>query len=87
MGILSFILFLIIAAACAGIAEYFVPGRAPGGFIATAIIGVIGAWVGSSLMGSVGPSLAGVSLIPAILGAAIVVFLIGLFKRHRLARH
>jgi uncharacterized membrane protein YeaQ/YmgE (transglycosylase-associated protein family) len=86
MGILSFLLFLLIAATCAAIAEYFVPGRAPGGFLATAIIGVLGAWVGSSLMGHLGPDLAGVAIIPAIIGAALVVFIMGLIKGRGVAR-
>lgn len=75
MGILSFILFLFVAAACAWIADYLVPGTIPGGFLVAVIFGIIGAWVGVSLMGPVGPSLAGVSLLPTILGSAIVVFL------------
>lgn len=75
MGILSFILFLFVAAACAWIADYLVPGTIPGGFLVAVIFGIIGAWIGVSLMGPVGPSLAGVSLLPTILGSAIVVFL------------
>ncbi len=75
MGILSFILFLFVAAACAWIADYLVPGTIPGGFLVAVIFGIIGAWIGVSLMGPVGPSLAGVSLLPTILGSAILVFL------------
>jgi uncharacterized membrane protein YeaQ/YmgE (transglycosylase-associated protein family) len=86
MGILSFILYLLIAATCAAIAEYFVPGRAPGGFLATAIIGVLGAWLGSSLMGHMGPDLAGVAILPAIIGAGILVFLMGLLKGRKFAK-
>ncbi len=75
MGILSFILFLFVAAACAWIADYLVPGTIPGGFLVAVIFGIIGAWIGVSLMGPVGPSLAGVSLLPTIIGSAILVFL------------
>ncbi len=74
MGILSFILFLIAAATCAWIAERFVPGNVPGGFFASAIVGIIGAWVGGNLIGHIGPDLAGVSLLPCILASAILVF-------------
>ncbi len=81
MEILTFILFLIVAAACAYLAEVLVPGTIPGGFFTSAIVGIIGAWVGSSLMGSFGPSLAGVALIPCILGSAILVFCLGLISR------
>ncbi|HEY9773851.1 MAG TPA: GlsB/YeaQ/YmgE family stress response membrane protein [Planktothrix sp.] len=85
MGILSFILFLIVAAACAYIGEWLVPGSIPGGFFTSAIVGIIGAWVGGTLVGSVGPSLGGVSLIPCILGSALLVFLLGLVS-HGLRR-
>jgi len=73
-----FILYLLVAAACAWIAEMLVPGRVPGGFLASAIVGVIGAWMGSALMGSFGPSLAGVPLLPAIIGSGILIFLFSL---------
>jgi uncharacterized membrane protein YeaQ/YmgE (transglycosylase-associated protein family) len=85
MSILGFILFLIVAAVCAGIAEMLVPGAVPGGFFASAIVGIIGAWIGTALFGSLGPSLAGVPLLPAILGSAIFVFLLSLISRARRA--
>ena len=81
MSILSFILFLIVAACCAYIAERLVPNAVPGGFFTTAIIGVLGAWIGSAVMGSFGPALQGVALLPCILGSAIFVFLFTLAAR------
>lgn len=80
MSILGFILYLIVAAVCAVIADRLVPGRIPGGFFTAAVFGIIGAWAGGSLMGSVGPSLAGVSLLPAIIGSALVVFLFSMIS-------
>ncbi len=80
MEILSFIFYLIIAAACACIAEWVVPGTIPGGFITSAIVGVIGAWIGVSMMGNVGPALGGVSVIPCIVGSAVFVFLLYLIS-------
>lgn len=81
MSIVSFILFLVVAAVCAWIAEYFVPGRVPGGFFTSAIVGIIGAWIGGSLLGNFGPSLEGISLLPAIIGSAILVFVLALGSR------
>ncbi|MBS1990569.1 MAG: GlsB/YeaQ/YmgE family stress response membrane protein [Cyanobacteria bacterium SZAS LIN-2] len=81
MGILSFILFLFVAAACAYLAERLVPGSIPGGFLTSAIVGIIGAWVGGSMVGQIGPSLAGVSLLPCILGSALLVFLLSMVSR------
>jgi uncharacterized membrane protein YeaQ/YmgE (transglycosylase-associated protein family) len=78
MSIISFLLFLLVAGICAIIADAVVPGRIPGGFLVAAVVGVIGAWIGANLFGSIGPTLAGVSLIPTILGSAILVFLLSL---------
>jgi uncharacterized membrane protein YeaQ/YmgE (transglycosylase-associated protein family) len=87
MEILSFILFVIVAAVCALIAERLVPGTIPGGFLTAAIFGVIGAWIGGKMMGSFGPDLGGVALVPCILGSAVLVFVLSLashgFKRSR----
>lgn len=80
MSILGFILFLIVAAVCAYIAEMLVPGRVPGGFFTSAVVGIIGAWIGGSLIGPIGPDLGGIALIPAILGSAIFIFLLSLIS-------
>jgi uncharacterized membrane protein YeaQ/YmgE (transglycosylase-associated protein family) len=80
MSILSFILFLLVAAACAFIAERMVPNTMPGGLLISSIVGIIGAWVGGSLVGHFGPDLAGVSLLPCILGSALFVFLFSLLS-------
>ncbi len=81
MGLLSFLLYLLVAAACAYIGEMLVPGAIPGGFLTSAIVGIIGAWLGGSMMGSFGPDLGGVALIPCIIGSAALVFLLSLFSR------
>lgn len=81
MGILSFIFYLVVAAVCAFIAERMVPSTVPGGFITSAIVGIIGAWIGGNLLGHFGPDLAGVSLVPCILGSAILVFILSLCSK------
>ena len=43
------------------------------GWIANIFAGLIGSSVGQSLLGSWGPSLAGMAIIPSIVGAVIVV--------------
>ena len=43
------------------------------GIIANIFAGLIGSSVGQSLLGSWGPSLAGMAIIPSIVGAVIVV--------------
>ena len=43
------------------------------GWIANILAGLVGSAVGQALLGSWGPSLAGMALIPSIIGAVIVV--------------
>jgi len=83
MSLLGFILFLIVAAVCAGIAEMLVPNSVPGGFFTSAVVGILGAWIGGSLIGHLGPDLAGISILPAILGSAVLVFVLSLGFRGR----
>ncbi|EPC6809597.1 GlsB/YeaQ/YmgE family stress response membrane protein [Streptococcus pyogenes] len=45
------------------------------GWIANIAAGLVGSSVGQALLGSWGPSLAGMSLIPSIIGAVIVVMI------------
>ena len=49
------------------------------GIIANIFAGLIGSSVGQSLFGTWGPSLAGMSLIPSIAGAVIVVAVVSFF--------
>ncbi|MBU6451218.1 MAG: GlsB/YeaQ/YmgE family stress response membrane protein [Cyanobacteria bacterium REEB67] len=74
MDFLHFFFYLIVAAVCAGIASRIVPGIGKNGFLGSAVLGMIGAWVGTSWLGNIGPSLEGVPLLPAIVGSAVVIF-------------
>lgn len=46
------------------------------GWIANIFAGLIGSYVGQALLGSWGPSFAGMALIPSIFGAALVVIVV-----------
>ncbi|WP_221912764.1 GlsB/YeaQ/YmgE family stress response membrane protein [Streptococcus halichoeri] len=48
------------------------------GWIANIVAGLVGAYVGQALLGSWGPSLAGMALIPSIIGAVVVVIITSL---------
>lgn len=49
------------------------------GWIANILAGLVGSFVGQALLGSWGPSLAGMALIPSIVGAVIVVAVVSFF--------
>jgi len=49
------------------------------GIIANIIAGLLGSSVGQSLFGTWGPSMAGMALVPSILGAVIVIAVVSFF--------
>ena len=49
------------------------------GVIANVVAGLVGSTVGQALFGTWGPTLAGMALIPSILGAVIVIAIVALF--------
>ena len=49
------------------------------GWISNILAGLVGSAVGQALLGSWGPSLAGMALIPSIIGAVIVVAVVSFF--------
>lgn len=48
------------------------------GWIANIAAGLIGSWLGQALLGTWGPQLAGMALIPSIAGAVILVLIVSL---------
>ncbi|HBG41824.1 MAG TPA: GlsB/YeaQ/YmgE family stress response membrane protein [Porphyromonadaceae bacterium] len=84
MGILSWIILGLIAGA---IAKWIRPGKDPGGWLATIIIGIVGGivggWIGSALgWGSV-DTFSFRTLLLAIGGALIVLWLYALITKKR----
>ena len=49
------------------------------GWIANIVAGLVGSALGQALLGSWGPSLAGMALVPSIIGAIILVLIVSFF--------
>ena len=82
MGIISWIFLGLIAGA---LAKFLVPGRDPGGFIVTILIGIVGAILGGFLGSFIGlgrvESFDLGGIVVATLGAIILLVLYRLFRR------
>ncbi|HEX6006294.1 MAG TPA: GlsB/YeaQ/YmgE family stress response membrane protein [Burkholderiales bacterium] len=85
MSIITWIILGLIAGA---IAKAIMPGNQGGGIILTMVLGIVGALVG----GFLGTAIFGIadlsgfdlrSIVIAVIGALIVLFLWGLFTRNR----
>jgi uncharacterized membrane protein YeaQ/YmgE (transglycosylase-associated protein family) len=82
MGILAWILFGLVIGI---IAKLLMPGRDPGGFIVTILLGIAGALLGGFLgraMGLYGPN-ESAGWIVSILGAVILLALYRMMARRR----
>ncbi|NHC21208.1 GlsB/YeaQ/YmgE family stress response membrane protein [Bacillus sp. MM2020_4] len=77
----TFILTVVIAMIIGIVADKLSPVKMPGSWAGAIIAGFIGAWVGHHLFGAWGPTLVGFSLIPALIGAFIVVIVAGVIAK------
>jgi uncharacterized membrane protein YeaQ/YmgE (transglycosylase-associated protein family) len=80
MGILSWILFGLVVGV---IAKLLMPGRDPGGFIITILLGIAGALIGGFVgraMGFYGPN-EGAGWLMSILGAIVLLALYRMMAR------
>ena len=86
MGILGWIVFGLIAGV---IAKLLMPGKDPGGFIVTILLGIAGAFLGGFLGRALGLYGEGDSagMLMAILGAIILLAIYRMAVGRRTARH
>ena len=86
---MNIIAWLILGVIAGAIAKAIYPGSQGGGFLATTLLGIIGAFIGGSLYiflntGALQLTAAGLSIggiVVAVLGAMVAIFLWGLLNR------
>lgn len=88
---MSFIAFLILGLLAGALAKLIMPGKQGGGIIVTMILGVVGAFLGGFIGGSIlginmGSKFSLPSILFAVLGALIVLFIYGLITGRKGSR-
>ena len=88
VGLISLAATLVVAALVGWAADMVVPGKLPGGWFGAILAGLIGGFIGSLLFKAFGIhdpgfSFFGVDLLPAFIGALIVVVAVELFTTRR----
>jgi uncharacterized membrane protein YeaQ/YmgE (transglycosylase-associated protein family) len=78
---MGFLWALIIGGIIGWLAGIIIGRDIPGGIIGNIIAGFVGAWLGGLLLGDWGPHVADFAIIPAIIGAVILVFLLSLIMK------
>jgi len=72
------LLWSLIIGAVIGAIAGAITGRG-NSWIANIVAGLVGSALGQALLGSWGPSLAGMALVPSIIGAVILVLIVSFF--------
>ena len=80
-GVIGLLLVAGVGLVIGAVAKLLMPGPDPGGWLATILLGIAGSWVGSFVFGLIGLPGLGASLIGAVLGAMLLLFLYRLNKR------
>lgn len=86
---MEFLAWLVLGLIAGAIAKAIYPGHQGGGIFVTIILGILGAlvggWLGQQLLGTSGGAIYGALTIPsvlfAILGAIVLLFIWGLIAR------
>ncbi|AYW47398.1 MULTISPECIES: GlsB/YeaQ/YmgE family stress response membrane protein [Tetragenococcus] len=76
-------LWTIIVGGIIGAIAGAITNRGGSGIIFNVIAGLVGSSIGQAILGSWGPSLGGMALIPSIIGAVIVVAVVSFFLGRR----
>lgn len=82
MGLL---LMLLVAALVGFAADALIPGRQiEHGWLGAMGAGLVGSWLGTLMIGRVGPVLMGVPLLPALVGALVLVLIVSFLRKRDL---
>ncbi|MFD0897775.1 GlsB/YeaQ/YmgE family stress response membrane protein [Loigolactobacillus binensis] len=66
---------LIIGAVIGAIAGVITSRDLPLGWIGNIVAGLVGSWLGEMVLGSWGPLVAGMAIVPSIIGAVVLVLI------------
>ncbi len=86
VGLVGLLLTLFVAGLVGWAADAVIPGALPGGWLGAVLAGIAGGFLGRLLVGTVGPSLFGVHLVPAFVGAVLIVAVAELATNSRARR-
>ncbi|WP_410513232.1 GlsB/YeaQ/YmgE family stress response membrane protein [Paenibacillus sp. BR2-3] len=78
---MSFLWMLIVGGIIGWLAGLIMGRDIPGGVIGNIIAGILGSWLGGLIMGSFGPEIGGFYVLPSLIGAVLLIFIVSLILR------
>ncbi len=79
-GVVGLLIVAVIGLAIGAVAKLLMPGKDPGGWFVTMLLGIAGSWVGALIANALGIS-GGIGLVAAVLGAMLLLLIYRLLKR------
>lgn len=80
-GVIGILLLAGIGLVIGAVAKLLIPGRDPGGWFVTILLGIAGSWVGGFLSSLLGLKNVAAELIAAVLGAMLLLVVYRMVKR------
>lgn len=80
-GVVGLLIVLVLGLVVGAVAKLLMPGKDPGGWFVTSLLGIAGAWVGSFVMGLLGLSGQLPAFLSAVGGAIILLVLYRMLKK------
>ncbi|MCE5003286.1 GlsB/YeaQ/YmgE family stress response membrane protein [Staphylococcus pseudoxylosus] len=78
---MGFVLMIIVGGVIGWLAGIILGKDVPGGIIGNIIAGLISSAIGSRLLGTWGPVLGGVPILPALIGAIVLILIVSLVMK------
>ncbi len=80
-GVIGILLLALIGLVIGAVAKLLMPGKDPGGWFVTILLGIAGSWIGGFAVKSLGLVSVAAELIAAVLGAMLLLFIYRLAKK------
>lgn len=81
-GVIGLLLAALVGLVIGVIAKLLMPGKDPGGWFVTILLGIAGSWVGGFLVSMLGIAGAVPGLLAAVIGAVLLLALYRLIKKN-----
>lgn len=80
-GVIGLLLVAVVGLVIGVVAKLLMPGKDPGGWFATILLGIAGSWIGGFVISLLGLSGAVPGLVAAVAGAVILLGAYRVFKK------
>jgi len=82
-GVIGLLLVALLGLVVGVVAKLVMPGKDPGGWFVTILLGIAGSWIGSFIMGMLGLTSSIAAFISAVAGAVILLAIYRLVKKQK----